>query len=97
MQGAELQGREIRVDKSAPKTGGAGSGGRGGYGSGGRGGGGYGSGGRGGRSREHNLCNHVVYQVELFLYVSNSTCVVAGGASEDCKLFIGNLSYEVSI
>ena len=71
MQGAELQGREIRVDMDRK---GYGSGGRGGYGSGGRGK--YGS---------------------TFFYVSNSTCVVAGGASEDCKLFVGNLSHEVSI
>ena len=62
MQGAELQGREIRVDKDSPRApGGSGGGGRGG-------GRGYGG-------------------------------IVAGGASnpDDCKLFIGNLSFEVSV
>ncbi len=51
LQGAELMGRPLRINKAEPRTGGGGGGGggprRGGYGGGG-GGGGYGGGGGGG-------------------------------------------------
>jgi cold-inducible RNA-binding protein len=49
MDGASLDGREIRVSEAQDKgRGGGGGGGRGGYGGGGGGGGGYGGGGGGG-------------------------------------------------
>ena len=54
MNGAMLDGRQIKVNEAKPResrSGGGGGGGRGGYGGGGGGGGGYGGGGGGGRSR----------------------------------------------
>ena len=56
LQGAELMGRPLRINKAEPRTGGGGGGyGGGGYGGGGggprRGGGGYGGGGGGRRER----------------------------------------------
>jgi RNA recognition motif-containing protein len=52
LQGAELMGRPLRINKAEPRSGGGGGGprrgGGGGYGGGGYGGGGYGGGGAGG-------------------------------------------------
>ncbi len=53
LQGTELMGRPLRINKAEPRGGGGGprrggGGGRGGYGGGGNGGGGYGGGGNGG-------------------------------------------------
>jgi RNA recognition motif-containing protein len=52
LQGAELMGRPLRINKAEPRPAGGGGGGggprRGGYGGGGYGGGGYGAGGSGG-------------------------------------------------
>ena len=51
LQGAELMGRPLRINKAEPRGAGGGGGGgqrRGGYGNGGGGGGGYGNGGGGG-------------------------------------------------
>lgn len=55
LQGAELMGRPLRINKAEPRGGGGGGGGggqrRGGYGGGGGGGGGYAGGGGGGYNR----------------------------------------------
>jgi RNA recognition motif-containing protein len=47
LQGAELMGRPLRINKAEPRSGGGGGGGGGGYGRGGGGGGGYRGGGGG--------------------------------------------------
>jgi len=51
MNGASLDGRQIKVNEAKPKAPGGGGGGRGGYGGGGGGGGYGGGGGGGGRDR----------------------------------------------
>ena len=48
LNGAELDGRALKVNEARERTGGGGGGGGGGYGGGGGGGGGYGGGGGGG-------------------------------------------------
>ena len=48
LQGAELMGRPLRINKAEPRSGGGGGGGGGGYGGARSGGGGYGGGGYGG-------------------------------------------------
>ncbi|WP_288247018.1 RNA-binding protein [uncultured Prochlorococcus sp.] len=55
LQGTELMGRPLRINKAEPRgSGGSRRGGRGGYGGGGNSGGGYGGGGYGGGNSESN-------------------------------------------